>query len=52
MLAMTAALVLVGVALTVFAGPLFEFSDQVAAQMLDREQLHRSRPRHREGHTR
>ncbi len=36
MLAMTAALVLVGVALTVFAGPLFEFSDQVAGQLLDR----------------
>jgi multicomponent Na+:H+ antiporter subunit D len=35
MLAMTAALVLVGVALTVFAGPLFEFSDQVAGQLLD-----------------
>jgi multicomponent Na+:H+ antiporter subunit D len=36
MLAMTAALVLVGVALTVFAGPLFDFTDRVAMEMLDK----------------
>ncbi|MGG5175007.1 Na+/H+ antiporter subunit D [Pseudarthrobacter sp. J1763] len=32
----TAALVAMGVALTVFAGPLFRFSDQAAHEMLDR----------------
>ncbi|MET0872478.1 MAG: Na+/H+ antiporter subunit D [Paeniglutamicibacter terrestris] len=35
MLAMTGALVLVGVALTVFAGPLFDFSDRAAEQLLN-----------------
>ena len=32
---MTAVLVLVGLALTVFAGPIFEFSDRAAAQIMD-----------------
>ncbi|APF41343.1 Na+/H+ antiporter subunit D [Neomicrococcus aestuarii] len=36
MVAPTAALVAIGVALTIFAGPLFAFSDQAAAQMLER----------------
>ncbi|MFJ6418050.1 Na+/H+ antiporter subunit D [Paeniglutamicibacter sp. NPDC091659] len=35
MVAMTAVLVLVGLALTVFAGPIFEFSDRAAAQIMD-----------------
>ncbi|MGL3807024.1 Na+/H+ antiporter subunit D [Paeniglutamicibacter sp. R2-26] len=34
MVAMTAALVLVGLALTVFAGPIFEFSDRAAAEIM------------------
>ncbi|MCG2623215.1 Na+/H+ antiporter subunit D [Arthrobacter sp. I2-34] len=36
MVGSTLALVLVGVALTVFAGPLFQLSDQAAASMLER----------------
>ncbi|MCO1338548.1 Na+/H+ antiporter subunit D [Kocuria polaris] len=36
MVGATAALVLLGVALTVFAGPLFEFSDQAAQNMFER----------------
>ncbi|RZU62436.1 Na+/H+ antiporter subunit D [Zhihengliuella halotolerans] len=36
MVGATAALVLLGVALTVFAGPLFEFSDQAAESMFER----------------
>ncbi|NKX55232.1 Na+/H+ antiporter subunit D [Arthrobacter mobilis] len=36
MMAPTAGLVLLGVALTVFAGPLFELSDYAAGQMLER----------------
>ena len=34
MVAMTAVLVLVGLALTVFAGPIFEFSDRAAAEIM------------------
>ena len=36
MVGSTMGLVLLGVALTVFAGPLFRVSDQAAADMLDR----------------
>ncbi len=35
MVGMTAVLVLVGLALTIFAGPLFDFSDRAAAQIID-----------------
>jgi multicomponent Na+:H+ antiporter subunit D len=38
MLAPTAALILVGLALTVFAGPIFAFSERAAAEVIDRSQ--------------
>ena len=34
----TAALILVGLALTVFAGPIFAFSERAAAEVIDRGQ--------------
>jgi multicomponent Na+:H+ antiporter subunit D len=38
MLGATAALVVVGLALTVFAGPIFGYSERAAAEVLDRGQ--------------
>ncbi|MBV8965061.1 MAG: Na+/H+ antiporter subunit D, partial [Mycobacteriaceae bacterium] len=38
MLAATIALIIVGLTLTVMAGPIFSYADRAAAQVLDREQ--------------
>ncbi len=52
MVGMTAVLVLVGLALTIFAGPLFDFSDRAAAQILTTATTSRqcSDPRRRSHH--